>query len=299
MLAAQSVDPVSSQMSLLPVKKIDSLRFTKKAPPPWNRGGIGQLNYSQLAQANWAAGGENSHVVNWVVNLFANRVKGHNVWNNSLDIAYGMQKVGEKPLRKTDDKIDITSKYGHKISPKLYLSASVNFLTQFADGYKYDDGKGTQELISSFMSPGYMTFAIGLDYKPASALSLVLAPPSVRVTVVREDSLSRIGAFGVEKGKSIKYEAGSTMTATFKTEVMKNVVLQGKVNLFSNILDQPENVDVNMEALIAMKVNKYLSANLSTNLIYDDNVKIKNADGTSSAKLQTKEVFGVGISYKF
>jgi len=295
---SQTVDPSRNPISLIPVKKIDSIRLTRVLPL-WQRGGIGQLTYAQLAQSNWAAGGENSHAINWVVNLFANHSKGHNVWNNTLDIAYGMQKVGEKPMRKTDDKIDITSKYGHLISPKLYLSAIINVKTQFADGFKYDDSKGTQELISGFMSPGYFVFALGLDYKPTKSLSFVVAPPSIRVTVVRDDSLSAAGAFGVDKGKNIKYEAGSTVTASFKAEVMKNVVLQGKVNLFSNILDQPENVDVNMEAILAMKVNKYLSANLSTNLIYDDNVKIKNSDGTASAKLQSKEVFGVGISYKF
>lgn len=48
-----------------------------------------------------------------------------------------------------------------------------------------------------------------------------------------------------------------------------------------------------------MKINQYLSANISTHLIYDDDVMIKNSEGIMGARVQFKEIFGIGFAYKF
>jgi hypothetical protein len=94
----------------------------------------------------------------------------------------------------------------------------------------------------------------------------------------------------------------------FKSELLKNVAFTTKIDLFSNYADKPQNIDVSWETLIAMKVNKYISVNLNTHLLYDDNIKVpfdRNNDGIMSAgevvgsKIQFKEIFGVGFSYKF
>ncbi|MGD0343267.1 MAG: hypothetical protein ABSA76_16325, partial [Bacteroidales bacterium] len=94
----------------------------------------------------------------------------------------------------------------------------------------------------------------------------------------------------------------------FKSEFMKNVSLTTKIDLFSNYLKNPQNIVVNWENLIAMKINKYISASFSTDLIYDDKIKVpfdKNGDGVIAAgesvgsKIQFKEILGVGFSYKF
>ena len=81
---------------------------------------------------------------------------------------------------------------------------------------------------------------------------------------------------------------------------MKNVTLDTKLNLFSNYLKNPQNIDVDWKVQFNMKVNDYLSANLITHMIYDDDVKIEDADtGKSSPKLQFMESFGVGLTFKF
>ena len=58
--------------------------------------------------------------------------------------------------------------------------------------------------------------------------------------------------------------------------------------------------------IIAMKVNKYISVNFNTVLIYDDNTKIKvdrNKDGildlVPGSRVQFKEILGAGLSFKF
>ena len=86
---------------------------------------------------------------------------------------------------------------------------------------------------------------------------------------------------------------------------MKNVNLQTKLELFTNYTEEPTHVDVNWEVLIAMKVNKFISATISTQLLYDHDIDIAvdtDGDGVIDAagpRTQFKEVLGIGLSYKF
>ena len=81
---------------------------------------------------------------------------------------------------------------------------------------------------------------------------------------------------------------------------MQNVSLGTMVELFSDYIHNPQNLYVNWTVLIAMKVNKYISATLNTQLIYDPAVKIKQSDGSEvGPRVQFKQVLGVGLAYKF
>ena len=85
-----------------------------------------------------------------------------------------------------------------------------------------------------------------------------------------------------------------------KKEIVKNVTLQTKLDLFSNYFHNPENIDVDWNFMLNMKVNEWLSANLITQLIYDDDVKIQDPETSKSAPMvQFMEMFGVGLSFKF
>ncbi|HSL86188.1 MAG TPA: hypothetical protein VK861_04585, partial [Bacteroidales bacterium] len=86
----------------------------------------------------------------------------------------------------------------------------------------------------------------------------------------------------------------------FKNELLQNVSFTTKIDLFSNYLNNPQNIDVSWETLIALKVNKYISVNLNTHLIYDDDIKILvEGSETPGPRIQFKEIFGVGFSYNF
>jgi len=72
-------------------------------------------NVAQTSLTNWAAGGQNSIALNGFISLFANLKQGKSTWDNLLDIGYGLLKQGDDNFsRKTDDKIDFTSKYGRR-----------------------------------------------------------------------------------------------------------------------------------------------------------------------------------------
>jgi hypothetical protein len=276
----------------------------------WRKGGVFNINLAQTSLTNWAAGGQNSLAVNGMFSGFANYKMGKSVWDNSLDIGYGLLKQGNEDYRKTDDKIDILSKYGREAFKNFYYAALFNFKTQFSPGYSYPDRNNK---ISDFMSPGYLLLALGLDYKPNPYFSAFLAPLTAKFTFVTDQTLSDLGAFGVKPGDKSRAEVGGYMRAIyskndFKSEFLKNVSFTTKIDLFSNYTENPQNVDVNWEILLAMKVNKYLSVSFNTQLIYDDNIQIpvdKNGNGTFEtgesirSKVQFKEILGVGFSYKF
>jgi hypothetical protein len=274
----------------------------------WKKGGVVGINLAQTSLTNWAAGGQNSLAINGISSLFANLKRGKSVWDNSLDLGYGLLKQGSNPdFMKTDDKIDLLSKYGREAFKNFYYAALVNFKTQMTPGYNYPNDSVK---ISDLFAPAYLLGAIGMDYKPNTHFSAFLAPLTSKFTFVTDKVLSDAGAFGVDPGKSVKSEIGGYIRVIFtkndfKSEFMKNISLTSKIDLFSNYLDSPQNIDVSWESLIAMKVNKYISVTFNTHLIYDDNTKISidtNEDGIIDYKgprTQFKEILGVGFSYKF
>lgn len=268
----------------------------------WNFGGLASLNFSQVSLTNWAAGGRSSTSGVAIFNVFGNYKKDNISWENSLDMGYGLLKEQDNEVVKSNDKLDFNSKFGVKKTEKIYYSTLYNFKTQFAPGYKYPN---TTDAISRFLAPAYMTLSVGVDYKPNKVLSFFISPLTGKMTIVSDQDLSDMGAFGVDPGKTVRMEVGSFAKMEVKTEIMKNVSLNSKLDLFSNYLHNPENIDVYWDLLINMKINDFLSANLISNLIYDDDIKIgfdENNDGVierSGPRVQFKEMFGLGLSLKF
>lgn len=280
----------------------------------WKTGGVFSLNFTQVSLTNWAAGGDNSISLNGITNLFANYKKGNSTWDNTLDLAYGLMKQGKQGMRKTDDRVDFMSKYGQRAFKNWYYAALINFRTQMAPGYNYPDDSTK---ISNFLAPAYLLVAIGMDYKPNDNFNVFISPLTMRTTIVNDSKLADAGAFGVDKaeyndlgekiknGKMFRSEYGGYLRSLLKADIMKNIKLISKLDLFSNYSDHPERIDVNWEVLIALKVNEYISATIATNLIYDHDVDIavdENGDGVFDAfgpRTQFKEVLGIGLTYKF
>lgn len=282
------------------LKKIEVVADSLKG---WNTGGVSNLNFSQIAFSNWATGGENSLSLNGLFSLHANYKDSRNTWDNTLDVGYGILKQSnyKKGFMKTNDRIDLMSKYGRKAFANFYYTGLVNFKTQFSPGYNYPNDS---VIVSDFMSPGYLMGALGLNYQPNSYFSAFVAPASTKMTFVTNEELSNAGAYGVKKGEKSRIEFGgyarlAFAKSDFEQELLKNINFTSKIDLFSNYLKNPQNVDVNWETLIAMKVNKYISISLSTTLVYDDDILILKKDGRKSAGLQFKEILGVGFSYNF
>lgn len=281
----------------------------------WKRGGLGAINFNQVSFTNWAGGGQNSMSGAAYLSVFANYAKDKTSWDNLLNLAYGLTKIGDAKVQKNEDKIDFNSKYGYKAGQsKFYYTFLFNFKSQFANGFTTPEDSVP---ISKFGSPAYLLYSLGMDYKPNDNFSLYFSPITGKTLLVMDQTIADAGIYGndpltvdangnITHGKKTLTQVGAYLRAAYKKDVMTNVNLQTKLELFSNYLKNPENIAINWEVLLAMKINKYLTANLGTQMIYDDIIKVpitKQVNGVTTTetgkRVQIKEVFGIGLSYKF
>ncbi len=259
----------------------------KKPKEGWNNNGDISLMFNQASFDNWIKGGENSLALNGLINYNFNYTKQKNVWDTKLIMAYGLSQINDE-TKKTDDRFEINSTYGHQASKLWYYSFFGNFKTQFTDGYDYSV---TPKVVTSkLFAPAYLSFGPGMLWKKSDNLKVNFAPATSKLTIVTDDALSAIGAYGVDPGKNLRYELGMAINGYYKFDLMKNISMENILGLYSNYLDHPENIDVDYQMNMVMTINKYISANFGLNLLYDDN---------ALQDIQLKEVFGLGFNAKF
>jgi hypothetical protein len=71
---------------------------------------------------------------------------------------------------------------------------------------------------------------------------------------------------------------------------MENVTFKSRFDAFSNYKNNPGNIDIFWTNIVALKVNKYLSANVALDFLYDDD---------AVGRLQLRQLLGIGFSAKF
>lgn len=250
----------------------------------WKRSGNISFLFNQSAFNNWLAGGTNNISGTLGLNYDFNYTKGDWTWDNKLIASYGLTKLKGEEMKKTDDRLELNSLVGKKAGGNWYYSAFFNFKTQMSS----TDVNGVQT--SHFFSPAYFQFGPGMLWKKHDNLKVNIAPATSKL-ILMHGHLTEMGdAFGVAQGETTRYELGAALNAYYKLDVMKNVSVENILNLYSNYLEDFQNVDIDYTVNVVMKVNKYLSANLSMQAIYDDN---------AFEGFQTREVFGLGINYGF
>lgn len=275
----------------------------------WKTGGNYNLNIQQVTLSNWAAGGTSSFALNSGVSLFANYKKDNKIWDTQLNLNLGFNRQGERDFetRKSNDNFVFMSNYGRQLSDVMYLTTQLDARTQLLAGFKYSRPPGSEveirTKISDLLSPGYLQSSTGLNYRKTyqnkGRLSVILSPFTGRFTIVMNDSLSRVGAFGVTPGENVRAEAGMSFAAGVTDFVlMENVTWRADLNLFSNY-ERFGNLVVNFNSIIRLRVNKYISTRIETALIYDEEVFIRQNDGTSKQAVQLQNLINFGVSLDF
>lgn len=262
----------------------------------WEFGGIGAFTFSQVSLYQWSAGGEASFSGAGLLSVYGNYKDESTSWINSLDLGYGLIKQGDE-TKKSNDRIEFTSQYGRKASENWLYSAMLNFKTQFTEGFDYATDPAST--ISTYLSPAYMLTSAGMDYKPSDKFQLFISPVTGKLTFVMDETISQLGNFGLEAGEKFRAELGGYLKVAYTSSIMENVDFATKIDFFSNYMENPQNIDMNWELLISMKINEFLSATINTLLIYDDDINVPREDATIGPGIQIKEVFGLGLSYKF
>lgn len=271
-------------------------------PDGWIRAGNVTFLLNQSAFSNWLAGGENNLAGNLAINYDFNYKKGDWTWDNKVLASYGLTKLKGQDTRKTDDRLEFNSLIGKKASGYWSYSFFANLRTQFTNGYDYGNDADTDFQTSGFFKPAYVTFGPGMLWKRSENLKVNLAPATSKMTLLTGEvftydkasatfvSSDDVETFGVDPGKSLRYELGFYVEGYYKFNLMQNVTAENILNLYSNYLEDPQNVDINYTLNLVMKINDYLSTNLIFQTIYDDN---------AFRGFQIREIFGLGVNFGF
>ena len=264
----------------------------------WNKTGNASLLFNQATFNNWVLGGDDNIALNFLADYTLNYKKEALTWDTTFLIDYGLAKTsGSKFYKKTSDRFELQSLLGKRFAKLWSYSFFMGFKTPFTQGYDYTtDNSGTEIRTkkSTILSPAYLQLGLGLSWKEHDNLWFNIAPLSPRFTFVSTSFTQNLSDnetyFGVEKGENSRLEFGGSLNAFWLANLFENVVLEQRMGLYSNYIDKPENIDIDYQASLNMKVNKYLSANVIMHLIYDDN---------AVQALQVRQVFGIGLNVGF
>ncbi|MGV8092682.1 MAG: DUF3078 domain-containing protein [Mangrovibacterium sp.] len=269
----------------------------KEETKPWKLKGVTGINFSQTSLSNWSAGGENSLAGNSYLNGSLTRKSERWIWANTLVLEYGLTKTKSQGFQKSTDKIDFSTQLGYSTDSVWYYTALADFKSQFYKGYNYPN---KDNYISRFMAPAYSNLSLGLEYRPNDFYSVYFSPTTGKLTFVQDDYLSELGSFGVDPGDKFRAEFGAYLKAKAQRPLMENVGLITSASFFTAYNSSFGNVDIEWDVLINMKINKFLTANINTTLKYDDDVKYIDQNGEQhGARIQFKEILGIGVAYNF
>jgi len=288
----------------------------------WKCTGMVGLNAAQTALVNWAAGG-NNNVTGFVYgNLTLSYKKDKWTWDSNLDTELGLMYSGDYvhyPWRKANDKLNFTTKVGYQMHPQWYLTLLGSFRSQYAPGMDYkgvDAGDSIRPtLISKWLSPSYTDLALGVEYRPNDIFTIGVYPVAGRLTTCLEPTLrSHYGLSKREDGtyKPVMLNMGLRINGGINYTLVKNLKIISTITLFTpytaRIHDEDGqkfgNFDVDWDVAISYSFLKVFSVSLMTSLKYYDRVMI---DGPAwgkygdhpRARVQFKEVVGLGIGYSF
>ena len=205
----------------------------------------------------------------------------------------------------------------------------------FEEGYDpvRADWLAAKSLASGFLAPAYTNLALGIDWKPAKWLSANIAPLTGGFVIVKDRSLRKNYGMHLRKKyqdigdltesektkydedmasgntdligqyyKGSKFEFGAQLKVNLALNINNNFGYTSQLVLFSNYLVDPLNMRVNWDNRFDWKLAKYFSLTVVTNLIYDENVMIKNEKDLAEypngrARVQFKESIAFGFTW--
>ena len=278
------------------------------AKGPWTKVTNMSLLFNQAAFNNqWQGGGTSNYAANFGLIHDANYSKDKLTWDNRIVIDYGIANQKDQEFtRKTNDRFELSSLVGKEIKETpWYYSFFLNARTQLTNGYDFgenDDGNVFRSETTKILSPGYFQAGLGILWKKSDNLKLNIAPATARLILVNSqftnvgqgqigiDAFNQIGYFGVKANETSRFEFGAAIGGYGKFTLSKNIVMENVLNLYSNYLEDLKNVDIDYTISLVMSVNKWITANIAFQAIYDDNA-VKG--------FQIREALGVGLTYGF
>ena len=306
-------------------KKLQDLQNITVITQFWKYRTEASFVLNQAALSNWVKGGESSISTALDITGYADyKNKDRKISsNNFARLKFGYIASGKNGVIKNLDLLETNSKLNHLAFGKVDFSAILLFKTQIAKGknfFKTPAGEDTSSVVSKFMNPATLTIGLGFDYKPDKKTSINFSPLSYKSTLVTDPAYyneiydsTRIDQtkYGIAKNKKSLNEPGASFMITNEFKANETLTIVNRLQLFTNYIHNPQNVDVDWEMIVTAKLNWFIDVRFNTHLIFDDDTKtdelLKNGqpvlrpDGTQkkTARLQFKEMLGFAVSFRF
>jgi hypothetical protein len=284
----------------------DALVDTLQKSRDWKFGGNFQLAFNQFFASNWVGVGDPYVGLGTLDHIFLSYKKNKFAWKSTLDLDFGMRHIwyadtSRKRNEKTSDKIEFNSQVGYTAGGYWYYTLLLNAYTQMVNGYVNDT-----VLTSMFMTPGYVTLSLGMEYK-RTAWSWYISPLAARLNCKLGKDFFDQSVFGVDSGKRVLPIVGALTRITYNADIVPKVHLNTKLELYYNYLGEYaylRNLATNFEMIWNFSITDWLSVSLKTALFYDYTIKFpvfKNGveQNHKTDHLQFQESFGLVLGYKF
>jgi hypothetical protein len=253
----------------------------------WDQTWVANFNASQASFSNWSEGGVNT-VSGTASTIYTKYFRsGKYTYGFRVNMRYGQAKINGQDVRKSDDLISIRNRFTYDLNEEKTYSAfgSVQFRSQFADGFEYETAaNGGDSLISGFMAPAYFTETAGIELTPNENLAFE-AGLALKQTYIRNDDLSTI--YGLSQGDNFRSEGGLSLGASYQNTIMDNIMYYTSIETFTNFLMSVNKTDVFWSNEITGQINSMINAKFQFELRYDDDF---------SSEVQLKQVFAAGLT---
>ncbi len=252
------------------------------------------VNFNQASFSNnWSSGGVNTLALGTQFNFKTDFTKGDKNYVSEVILQYGKLKNKGQLERKTNDRIFWDNKVGLKLSRSWNFFGSINYESQFDQGYSFGknaDGKETRTLLSKFMSPGYLTESVGFEYKPVKYFFVRIGTGTARQTFVLDTTLYRTNPknFGVIPGKRFRNELAFQVVGSIDKDIATNLNLKSRYSMFASY-ERLTGIDHRLDLTLTAKVNKLINVSISGIALYDDD---------TANKIQASQTLSFGLVYK-
>ncbi len=265
-----------------------------KKPNFWTKSGKAYLQFTQnYISGNWYKGGESNNTLLSGLTIEANYNDKQKIqWDNKLEWKLGFLSSRSDTLHKyktNNDLIRLTSKLGLQAAKHWYYTIQAEFYTQLFPSYK----SNKSDVISNFLSPAYLKFDIGMDYKRSTkkyTVSAVVAPLSYKMTYVAKEEVDET-SFSVDEGEKFKHDLGSNVQVTSTWKIISQVEWESRISYFTTY----HKSQAEWENTFNFNLNRYLSTKLFVHARFDDGVTKKEGYNY----FQLKELLSFGLTYNW
>lgn len=275
--------------------KLESIKIVPIDTVYWKKSAQVGINLNQGSfSGNWKGGGVNSVALGAFFNVKSDYMQRRFNWTSEVQLQYGIIKNQDQNSRKNVDRIFLDTKVGHRLSPVWLAFGNINFLSQFAPGYRYEEiasGGERKVLISNFFAPAFLTESMGLEYKPTTYFNLQFGLGTIRQTFVMDDSITfgEPTRYGVLPGKTVRNEFAFQLIANYDRNIAENLNLKARYLLFANYATLGA-IDHRLDVSLTAKINRFVNVNLTGIVLYDQD---------QDNAIQYSQGLAIGFLYAF